>query len=88
MVRIRVDAKSDKILGASIVGIGAGKMISEISLAMQTGTGLGKLPTVIHPYPRTADAVRATGDLYNKTRAIPAVRGILRGPIQMQRYGS
>jgi len=88
MVRIRVDAKSDKILGASIVGIGAGNMISEITLAMQTGTGLGKLSAVIHPYPTTADAVRATGDLYNKTRATPAVRGILRGLIQMQRYGS
>mmetsp|Transcript_54239 Transcript_54239/g.63380 ORF Transcript_54239/g.63380 Transcript_54239/m.63380 type:complete len:178 (-) Transcript_54239:366-899(-) len=58
MVRIRVDAKSDKILGASIVGIGAGNMISEITLAMQTGTGLGKLSAVIHPYPTTASAIR------------------------------
>ena len=63
-------------------------MISEILLAMQTGTGLRKLPTVIHPYPTTADAVSATGDLYNKTGATPTVRRILRGPIQMQHYGS
>lgn len=88
MVRIRVDAKSDKILGASIVGEGAANMISEITVAMQTNTGLGKLSAVIHPYPTTAEAVRQTGDLYNKTRATTAVKGILRGLIQIQRYGT
>lgn len=85
MVRIRVDAKSDKILGASIVGAGAGNMISEITLAMQSGTGLGKLAAVIHPYPTTAEAVRQSGDLYNRTRLTPSVKNILRGLVQIQR---
>lgn len=85
MVRFRVDAKSDKILGASVVGVGAGNMISEITLAMESGTGLGKLASVIHPYPTTAEAVRQAGDLYNKTRLTTAVRSLLRGLIQVQR---
>jgi pyruvate/2-oxoglutarate dehydrogenase complex dihydrolipoamide dehydrogenase (E3) component len=85
LVRIRVHAKTDKILGASIVGAGAGNMISEITLAMQTGTGLGSLAAVIHPYPTTAEAIRHCGDLYNKTRLTTTVKTLLRGIIKLQR---
>lgn len=85
MVRIHIDAKSDIILGASILGAGAGNMISEITLAMQSATGLGKLASVIHPYPTTAEAIRQAGDLYNKTRLTNTVRGLLRGVINLQR---
>lgn len=85
MVRFRVDAKSDKILGASIVGEGAGNMISEVTLAMQSETGLGALAAVIHPYPTTAEAIRQSGDLYNRTRLTTTVKSILRGVIKLQR---
>lgn len=84
MVRFRVDAKSDKILGASIVGEGAGNMISEVTLAMQSGTGLGALAAVIHPYPTTAESIRQAGDLYNKARLTTTVKKLLRGIIQIQ----
>ncbi len=50
-VKIHVKAGTDTIVGATIVGSGAGNMISEISVAMQHGVGLGKLASVIHPYP-------------------------------------
>ncbi len=50
-VKIHVKAGTDTIVGATIVGTGAGNMISEISVAMQHGIGLGKLASVIHPYP-------------------------------------
>lgn len=85
MVRIRVDAKSDKILGATIIGQNAGNMISEITLAMQSGTGLSSLAAVIHPYPTTSEAIRQTGDLFNKTKLTPAVKSILRGLVKVQR---
>lgn len=85
MVRVHVDARSDSILGASILGTGAGNMISELTLAMQSNTGLGKLASVIHPYPTTAEAVRQVGDLYNRTRLTNTVRQLLRGLIKVQR---
>lgn len=84
LVRFRVDAKTDKILGASIVGEGAGNMISEVTLAMQSDTGLGSLAAVIHPYPTTAEAIRQSGDLYNKTRLTTTVKKLLRGVISIQ----
>lgn len=83
-VRFRVDAKKDTILGASIVGEGAGNMISEITLAMKSGTGLGSLANVIHPYPTTAEVIRQSGDLYNKTKLTTTVKTLLRGIVKLQ----
>mmetsp|Transcript_10764 Transcript_10764/g.21139 ORF Transcript_10764/g.21139 Transcript_10764/m.21139 type:complete len:161 (-) Transcript_10764:209-691(-) len=77
-VRILTKAKSDKILGATIVGSHAGDMISEISVAMQYNIGLGSIASVIHPYPTQAEAIRQAGDLYNKTRLTPTVARLLR----------
>lgn len=85
IVRFRVDAKTDKILGASIVGTNAGNMIGEVTLAMQSDTGLGALAAVIHPYPTTSEVIRQAGDLYNRTRLTTTVKSILRGVIKLQR---
>lgn len=84
LVRIHIEEKSDTILGATIVGANAGNMISEITLAMQSKTGLGSLASVIHPYPTTAEAIRQAGDLYNRTRLTTTVRQLLRGVIKLQ----
>jgi len=85
LVRFRVDAKSDKILGASIVGHNAGNLISEVTLAMQSDTGLGALANVIHPYPTTAEAIRQSGDLYNRTKLTTTAKKLLRGIVKLQR---
>ncbi|MBW2573159.1 MAG: FAD-containing oxidoreductase [Deltaproteobacteria bacterium] len=75
-VKIHVKKGTDRILGATIVGSHAGDMISEITVAMQSGMGLGKLANVIHPYPTAADAIRQCGDAYNRARLTPTVKGI------------
>lgn len=85
LVRIIVEEKSDRILGATIIGKGASNMINEITIAMQTNTGLGALAAVIHPYPTSSEAVRQTGDLYNRTKLTPAVKSMLRGLVKVQR---
>ncbi len=74
MVKILVKQGTDRILGATIVARHAGEMISEITLAMVGGIGLGALAGVIHPYPTQAEAIRQTGDLYNRTRLTPFVK--------------
>jgi hypothetical protein len=51
-------------------------MISELTLAMVTGVGLGRLATVIHPYPTQAEAIRQVADAYNRTRLTPRVKQI------------
>jgi pyruvate/2-oxoglutarate dehydrogenase complex dihydrolipoamide dehydrogenase (E3) component/uncharacterized membrane protein YdjX (TVP38/TMEM64 family) len=73
-VKIHVQQGTDKILGATIVARHAGEMISEITAAMVGNIGLGTLAAVIHPYPTQAEAIRQTGDLYNRTKLTPKVK--------------
>ena len=76
-IKIHVKKGSDRILGATIVARHAGEMISEITVAMESGMGLKKLATVIHPYPTQAEGIRKVGDLYNRTRLTPTVSRVL-----------
>ncbi len=73
-VKIHVRRGSDEILGATIVGPHAGDLISEISVAMAGRVGLGKIASVIHPYPTIAESIRKCGDSYNRTRLTPTVK--------------
>ena len=84
-VKIHVKKGSDQILGATIVGSHAGDMISEITVAMQSKMGLGKLANVIHPYPTAAEAIRQCGDAYNRTRLTPTVKGIFNRLMALKR---
>jgi pyruvate/2-oxoglutarate dehydrogenase complex dihydrolipoamide dehydrogenase (E3) component len=72
-VKIHTRKGKDEIVGATIVNRHAGEMISEISVAMAAGMGLGRLAKVIHPYPTQAEAIRKLGDAYNRTRLTPTV---------------
>ena len=73
-VKIHVKKGRDEILGATIVARHAGEMIGEIGVAMAARMGLGKLASVIHPYPTQAEAIRQCGDAYNRTRLTPKVK--------------
>jgi hypothetical protein len=41
---------------------------------MTAGIGLGRLASVIHPYPTQTEAIRQTGNMYNRTRLTPKVK--------------
>ena len=84
-VKIHVKAGTDRILGATIVARRAGDMIGEIVMAMTNDVGLGSLAEVIHPYPTQAEAIRRTGDLYNRSRLTPGVRRLLGGWLNWRR---
>jgi pyruvate/2-oxoglutarate dehydrogenase complex dihydrolipoamide dehydrogenase (E3) component len=73
-VKLHVAARKDTILGATIVARHAGDMLNEITLAMVAGIGLGRLASVIHPYPTQAEAIRKAADAYNRTRLTPRVK--------------
>ena len=73
-VRLLTRAGTDRLVGATIVGPHAGDLISEVAVAMAGGVGLGRLASVIHPYPTRAEAIRQLGDAYNRTRLTPRLR--------------
>ncbi len=75
-VKIHTKAGTDTILGATIVTRHAGEMISELTLAMVGGLGLGTLARTIHTYPTQAEAIKRAADAYNRTRLTPRVKSL------------
>jgi len=73
-VKVHARRGTDRIVGATIVARRAGDMIGELTLAVTAGIGLGRLASVIHPYPTQAEAIRQVGDMYNRTRLTPRVK--------------
>ena len=73
-VKVHARRGTDRIVGATIVARHAGDMIGELTLAITAGIGLGRLASVIHPYPTQAEAIRQVGDMYNRTRLTPRVK--------------
>jgi len=76
-VRIHTRKGSDEIVGATIVAENAGDLISEVTVAMTHGLGLGKLASSIHPYPTQAEAIRKLGDQFNKSRLTSTAKRLL-----------
>jgi pyruvate/2-oxoglutarate dehydrogenase complex dihydrolipoamide dehydrogenase (E3) component len=77
-VKIHVKKGTDEIAGATVVARNAGDLISEITLAMSHGIGLGKIQGTIHPYPTLAEAMQQIGDQYNRKRLTPFMSSLLR----------
>ena len=75
-VKIHTKGGTDTILGATIVTRHAGEMISELTLAMVGGLGLGTLARTIHTYPTQAEAIKRAADAYNRTRLTPRVKSL------------
>lgn len=63
-VKMVIDEKSDKILGATVVGPNAGELISGITLAIKNRLGMKSISSTIYPYPTQSLAIKRTADKY------------------------
>ncbi|MFQ3786809.1 FAD-dependent oxidoreductase [Halomonas sp. A29] len=63
-VKVLTVPGKDRILGASVVGQGAGELLAEFTLAMTHGIGLNKLLGTVHPYPTWSEAAKATAGVW------------------------
>ncbi|HVA40897.1 MAG TPA: mercuric reductase [Candidatus Binataceae bacterium] len=77
MAKVHVREGTDQIVGATIVAPHAGEMISELTLAIAAGIGLGRIAGVIHPYPTQAEVIKKIADAYNRTRLTPSRKRLL-----------
>jgi dihydrolipoamide dehydrogenase len=71
-VKIIADAATDKILGAQILGRGAGELISEVVTHMEYGGSAEDLGRTIHAHPTMSEAVKEAGLAVSKS-AIHAI---------------
>jgi len=79
LIKIYAKKWSGKILGASVVGVHAGEMISQYALAMKNGVSLRDFADTIHPYPSYGlGARRAADQWYIKNQSETMVKWIKR----------
>jgi pyruvate/2-oxoglutarate dehydrogenase complex dihydrolipoamide dehydrogenase (E3) component len=71
-----VKAGTDRIVGATIVAPNAGDMISEVTLAMTNGLGLGAIGKTMHPYPTQGEVLRKVADAWRRTKLTPFVKSL------------
>jgi dihydrolipoamide dehydrogenase len=57
-VKILADAKTDRMLGAHIIGTDAGTMIAELALAMEYGASSEDIARTSHAHPTLPEAVK------------------------------
>ena len=62
MIKVYAKKWTGKILGASILGAGAGDLICEYAVAMKGGVTLREIAGTIHPYPTLALGARRAAD--------------------------
>ncbi len=67
-----------RILGATLVGEGAGELLTPITLAMQHGLGMKALLATLHPYPTRGETLRATAGVWAQRRTSAHLRALLR----------
>lgn len=69
---------SDRIVGATIVAAHAGEMISLVTMAIEGKWGLGKLSSIIYPYPTQAEGIKKAADSYRRTLLTPRTQKLLK----------
>lgn len=73
-LRVHLKKGTDRILGATLVAEHAGDMIGELCLAITHGIGLGKIASVIHPYPTQGEVAKKAADLWRRGKLTPGVK--------------
>jgi dihydrolipoamide dehydrogenase len=57
LTKLIVDAKTDQILGVGLVGAGAGELIAEGVVAIETGSSAMDLVMCVHPHPTLSETL-------------------------------
>ena len=75
--RVHVEARTGRLLGATVVARHAGEMIGEPTLAIAKGLTAADLSATVHPYPTQAEVWRKLGDAWQRTRLTPRAKRVL-----------
>ena len=76
-LRVLLQRGSDRVLGATVVGPGAGDLIAPLTLAVTHRLGLSKFTGTILPYPTRAEVLKKAANKWRRTKLNPTVQGLL-----------
>jgi dihydrolipoamide dehydrogenase len=63
LTKLLFDPDTDRLLGAGIVGIGAGDLIAETVLALEAGLSAQDIALTIHPHPTLSETIAFAAEL-------------------------
>ena len=61
------DNKTDRLIGAGVVGMHAGDLIAELGLALEMGCDAADIGLTIHPHPTLSESVMMAAEVYEGT---------------------
>lgn len=64
LTKLIIDADTEQILGAGIVGAGAGELISEMALAVEMAAVASDLAMTIHPHPTLSETLMEAAAIF------------------------
>jgi dihydrolipoamide dehydrogenase len=64
LTKLIIDPETERVLGVGIVGVGAGELISEGTLAVEMGAVASDLKLTIHPHPTLSETVMEAADVF------------------------
>ena len=85
LVKVHVKKGSDEIVGATVVSAHAGDLITQFTMAIQNGIGLGAFTNMIYPYPTQGEAIKRAAGAYTRTRLTPRVKRLFETWLSWQR---
>ena len=62
LTKLIIDAKTERVLGMGIVGVGAGELISEGVLAIEMGAVVADIKMSIHPHPTISETLMESAE--------------------------
>lgn len=88
-IKLILAGKKDEIVGAHLVGISAGELLGELSLAIQHHMTLNDIFHTIHPYPTiTTGLQQAAFEAYLKGRQASSNRKIVETVLKLRNTGA
>lgn len=67
LTKLIFDPDTDRVIGAGIVGQGAGDLIAEVALAIEMGADAVDLGHTIHPHPTLSETINFAAEMFEGT---------------------
>ena len=67
LTKLIIDPETERLLGAGIVGPGAGELIAEATLALEMGANATDVGLTIHPHPTLSETFKEAADIFHGT---------------------
>jgi len=67
MTKLLFDEENERVIGAGIVGVGAGDLIAEAAHAIEMGSNAADIGLTVHPHPTLSETVAMAAEVFEGT---------------------